>query len=155
MVCLVRTSLLAGAVVLPTLAWCREYRRVGLYGSLAALSYWNHSQHCPPVAYADRLVALTCVVDLWQRSTAREQRSLLLGISLYLLRHATKDVTYHAAAHAVFATTAVLNSLQGSSTSPPPHQSLVLLSLLVLAWLPSHHHRSTIQTVPKSKPHAL
>lgn len=138
MSCLVHTSLMAGAVVLPTLALSRQYQRLALYGTLTALSYLNHSgRHPPAVAYADRVVALTCVVELWQRTSERERRSLLLGISLYLLRHATKNVSYHAAAHLVFATTAALNSLQETKARRLPPNSVVALCIAVLALLPT------------------
>ena len=135
---LVQTSLFSAATVLPTMAATHQYRRLGMYTLLAGLSCMNHSG-VSTVVYADRTMALSCVVDLWQRCSDRERQCLLLGISLYLLRHLTKRTTFHALAHVTFASTVLHNTLsrQKQRCAQPP-RSVLAFCALVLALLPTH-----------------
>ena len=134
---LVRTSILAGVTVVPLMAVARQYRRAGLYTVLTTLSYLNHRGRCPSVVYADRVVALYSVVDLWERCSGPQRKVLLSAISLYLLRHLTKNPSYHAAAHLLFVTTTVWNAVEGVCPCERPPRSVIALCLLVLGLLPT------------------
>lgn len=134
---LVRTSLFAGATVLPAMLATQQYRRLGMYTLLTGLSCMNHGG-VSTVAYADRAMALSCIVDLWQRCSDRERQCLLMGISLYLLRHLTKRTTFHALAHLTFTGTVLHNAMiQRRGGGAPLPRVVVVFCAVGLGLLPN------------------